>query len=101
MLYGSWIITDIDVRKTSTAEELEAHVFSYSFPGVIPDYTPGDINGDGEVNIKDLICLAQYHAHWDLIVIAEALDPNGDGVLNVKDVIHLAQYLADWQVVLY
>ena len=101
VLYGSWIITDIDVRKASTAEELEAHVFSYSFPGVIPDYTPGDINGDGEVNIKDLICLAQYHAHWDLIVIAEALDPNGDGVLNVKDVIHLAQYLADWQVVLY
>ena len=65
-----------------------------------PSHMPGDINGDGELNIKDLITLAQYHADWGIPVVEAALDTNGDGVLNVKDVIHLAQYLADWQVVL-
>ncbi|MBO4216524.1 MAG: hypothetical protein J5940_01115, partial [Clostridia bacterium] len=30
------------------------------------EYLPGDVNGDGAVNVKDLIRLAQYIAKWDV-----------------------------------
>ena len=61
----------------------------------------GDINGDEEVNIKDLILFAQYQARWDVEVNENALDVNGDNEVNIKDLILLAQYLAGWNVEIY
>ncbi len=62
------------------------------------DYVPGDINGDGVLNNKDVTRLMQYYADWDVTVNDLALDVNGDGVKNNKDVTRLMQYLADWDV---
>lgn len=64
-------------------------------------YIAGDINGDEEVNIKDLILFAQYQARWDVGVNENALDVNGDNEVNIKDLILLAQYLAGWNVEIY
>ena len=65
------------------------------------DCVPGDINGDGVTNLKDLSRLFQYLADWDVIVNEPALDTNGDGSVNLKDQSRLFQYLADWDVELY
>lgn len=62
------------------------------------DYVPGDINGDGVLNNKDVTRLMQYYADWDVTVNDLALDVNGDGEKNNKDVTRLMQYLADWDV---
>ena len=62
---------------------------------------PGDINGDGKTNNKDLVCFAQYMANWDVAVNEAALDTNGDGKINNKDLVLLAQYLADWDVEIF
>jgi len=64
-------------------------------------YIPGDINGDGVVNNKDLTRLFQYHSDWDVKVEEEALDVNGDGSLNNKDLTRLFQYLSDWDVTIH
>lgn len=64
----------------------------------IVDYVPGDINGDGELNNKDVTRLMQYFAGWDVEVNEAALDVNGDGSLNNKDASRLMQYLAGWNV---
>lgn len=59
---------------------------------------PGDINGDGSVNLKDLVVLAQVQAGWTVSHRAEAVDTNGDGYFTLDDVAHFAQYLAGWGV---
>ena len=57
-------------------------------------HTPGDINGDGSVNNKDLTRLMKYLAGEGVEVIEAALDVNGDGTVNNKDLTRLMKYLA-------
>ncbi|MBO4733060.1 MAG: dockerin type I repeat-containing protein [Clostridia bacterium] len=64
-------------------------------------HTPGDINGDGELNNKDLTRLFQYLSDWDVEVNEAALDINGDGTVNNKDLTRLFQYLSDWDVEIF
>ena len=59
-------------------------------------YTPGDVDGDENVNLKDLVALAQSVAGWDTAVNVAALDVNGDGAVTLQDVTYFAQYLAGW-----
>ena len=65
------------------------------------DYVPGDINGDGAVNNKDVTRLMQFYAGWDVEINEAALDVNGDNVMNNKDVTRLMQFLAQWDVEIY
>lgn len=66
-----------------TEEEVDTHI-------------PGDVNGDGEVNLKDLVALAQKVAGWEVDVDENALDVSGDGDVDLADVAKLAQHLAGW-----
>ncbi len=70
-------------------------------PKLPSDYIPGDINGDGNVNNKDLTRLFQYLSDWDVEVNSAALDVNGDGNVNNKDLTRLFQYLSDWDVQIF
>ncbi len=62
--------------------------------------TPGDLNGDTEVNAIDAVMLAQKIAGWDVELDETAADCNGDGEVNAIDAVLLAQFIADWDVVL-
>ena len=66
-----------------------------------PTHVPGDINGDGKTNNKDLSLLFQYLSGWDVEVVEAALDINGDGKNNNKDLSLLFQYLSDWDVIIH
>ena len=71
--------------------------------GMIPlaeTILPGDINGDGEVDNKDLTRLFRYLSNYDVEVVEAALDINGDEEVNNKDLIRLFRYLSDWDVVI-
>ena len=58
-------------------------------------YKVGDVNGNGKVNTKDLVALAQHFAGgYGVTIIQEAADINGNGKLNTKDLVLLAQHFA-------
>ena len=58
-----------------------------------PDHVPGDINGDGKLNNKDVTRLQKYLAGEEVDVNPAALDVNGDGKVNNKDLTRLQKYL--------
>ena len=55
---------------------------------------PGDINGDGVVNTKDLTRLMKYLSGEEVDVVSEAADVNGDGAVNGKDLTRLMKYIS-------
>ncbi|MBR3474405.1 MAG: hypothetical protein IKH34_05005 [Oscillospiraceae bacterium] len=57
------------------------------------DHVPGDINGDGKVNNKDVTRLQRYLKGAAVDVNEAALDVNGDGKVNNKDLTRLQRYV--------
>ena len=56
---------------------------------------PGDVNGDGTVNAKDVTVLRRYVAGgYGVTVDAQIADVSGDGTVNAKDVTVLRRYVA-------
>ena len=56
-------------------------------------HIPGDINGDGKVNNKDVTRLQRYLKGAAVEVNEAALDVNGDGKVNNKDLTRLQRYV--------
>lgn len=64
------------------------------------DYTPGDINNDGKINMKDIVLLQQFLNGWNVSINKQAANVNADSSINMKDIVLLQQYLNGWKVVL-
>ena len=60
---------------------------------VAKDVTPGDLNGDGSLNNRDLALLQKYLNEWDVTVVEAALDVNLDGKINNRDLSTLQKIL--------
>ena len=56
----------------------------------------GDVDGDGVVDVWDVVCLLRYIAGWDVFINLYNADVNGDGVITSFDVTHLLRHLAKW-----
>ncbi len=56
----------------------------------------GDVNGDGQVTVKDAIAILRHNAEVELLTGSQIIagDLNGDGTVNPKDAILLLQYNA-------
>ena len=68
---------------------LSAHIiFNYDHEILL-----GDANGDGEIDMKDVLLLRRYISGMVDIDVAVA-DVNGDGEVNMKDILLLRQYIA-------
>ena len=57
-----------------------------------PASTTGDVNADGAVNTKDVLCLRKFLAGIDTVLAGDG-DANLDGDVNMKDVLLLRRYL--------
>ncbi|MBR5527432.1 MAG: hypothetical protein IKV97_00400, partial [Clostridia bacterium] len=60
----------------------------------------GDANGDGQLNLKDLLRLTKYFSGWDVEVNEYLADVTGEGQLDRQDLLRLAKYLTGWDVTL-
>ena len=61
---------------------------------VIITHVPGDANGDGSVNVGDVVYLVSYlYRNGPAPLPEDAGDANCDGPINVGDVVYLVSYL--------
>ena len=59
-----------------------------------------DINGDGDINARDIALLQRYVAKWEVTMDTSAADVNKDGDINARDIALLQRFVAGWDVVL-
>lgn len=81
---------DVDTKK------LYEYKVPYTPSALLP-YIPGDIDNNEDVDLQDVVLLAQFLADWEVNGNEAALDVNGDGEKTLIDVVHLAQYVAGWE----
>lgn len=68
------------------------------------DVVWGDVNGDREIDAKDIVLLKKYIANFDYttnsskIEVELGADVNGDGEINARDVVLLKKYIANYDV---
>ena len=74
----------------STAQAF-AEKYGYTFEA-LPDI-PGDISGDGVVNVSDISMLAAQVKGLKIMSDTSAADLNGDGTVNVSDISLLAAHV--------
>ena len=55
------------------------------FPGGITEFTPGDVNGDGEVDIMDATIIVYYMLGRTTNLNLTVADVNGDGGVDILD----------------
>ena len=58
-----------------------------------PQFIPGDVNDDGEVNIADVTTLIDYLLNNNNVINLAAADVNGDNDVNIADVTALIDML--------
>lgn len=61
----------------------------------IIDYIPGDINGDGTVDLKDVTLVRRLVTGYSVTANKLAADVNGDGEVTMKDVVLIRRYVVD------
>ncbi len=66
----------------------------------IGETVPGDVDGNGTVNVSDAAILQQYLSDWDVAIDVRTADVKGDGALNNRDLVVLQRYLNGWDVTL-
>ena len=61
------------------------------------EYIPGDLNGDGKINLADAAALLRKLAGHKEEIDLFAADANGDGRVNISDVSALMKRIAGWK----
>ena len=61
---------------------------------------PGDADGDGEVDLKDVVQIARYLAGgWEAVIDLSNSDVNGDSKVDLKDVVIIRRFFAGgWDI---
>ena len=59
-------------------------------------FAPGDANGDGELNMADVVAISKYAAGHS-VELSLGANTNGDDKINLSDAVHLARFLAEWE----
>ena len=54
----------------------------------------GDANGDGQINLKDVLAARKYVAGIETEIDLVASDVNKDGVVNMKDILLIRKFIA-------
>ena len=65
-----------------------------TYPYKVVKGTPGDVNGDGAVNVADISSVISVMAGEESEEVTKAADVNGDGAVNVADIASIIGIMA-------
>lgn len=91
------VTTDDTTETTVTTAETSDTTVDSTTSDVTPSGEKGDVNGDGKVNIVDLMTIAQHIASIKTIdndAEFDRADANSDGVVNIMDLMTVARVVA-------
>lgn len=91
--FGEWIIEKPASEEENGLEVRTCMICSERETRVVPKILFGDIDGNREVNVMDVMAFAQLLVNN--FQAKESYDFNEDGIIDVLDVMTLAQYLVD------
>ena len=101
MLAAALLLTPVQALALNEEVDIPVNIIDSTFPEpgeTVPEKTGGDVNADGEINLKDVIILAEYTLNNEKPLADEnAADCDGSGRVDLKDAAYLAQRLAGWQ----
>ena len=83
---GTWGLAEMHVR--DKARNVLRADFTEIVRFEVTDETPYDLNADGEINILDLVIVANAIGESD-----SDADVNGDGVVNILDLVQIANHI--------
>lgn len=63
-----------------------------------PSTLPGDCNGDGFLDLADVIMLMRYLTGTGTLTVPELAEMNGDGVINAADLTRVKMYLLETNI---
>ena len=96
LTYDNTNVTITNAEGTATLAL--AQVLNMEFtndPGTTPTVNRGDVNGDGTVNITDVLLLINYILGTDVEIVFNNADVNGDTFVNITDVTAIINYLSN------
>jgi hypothetical protein len=76
----------LEIKRVGSSSQSRVFSVAWLFPE--PDGILGDVNGDGVVNVSDILMLIVAWGPCDGCIE----DLNGDGTVNVTDIIMLISY---------
>lgn len=71
------------------------HTKTETLDKLVPEYKLGDPNGDGAIDVKDVIAIRRFIAGgYNIAIAGKAADVNKDGKVDIKDGIVIRRYIA-------
>ncbi len=91
---GGKYVPVVYVIMTADQDAQEVPVYVTNGTVNVIEYTHGDVDGDGEVDVQDIVFLRrELVGGYDQTITAEAGDVYKDGDLNVQDVVYLRRFV--------
>ncbi len=102
--YYVFKVKGLDVASANTAlalftdgyinQHVPVYVDNFKFYSVrMPTASCGDVNEDGNVNLKDVLLLRKFLTGMEVTLNQTAADTNGDRDVNMKDILALRRYV--------
>jgi hypothetical protein len=92
-------VGNYDVKIQNAKYSLTSGSASVSMPDmvsvlIIEDHIKGDVNGDGDVDIADAVCVVNYVVGKPTTnFVAKAADVNGDGDIDIADAVRIVNFV--------
>jgi len=95
------VVTSADAAVSKHNYLLPSSTYTFDETGkMILERVPGDADGDGEVNMDDVLLIMEHDSKGNVVINARNAEVTEDDLIGTSDVLLIMQYLSGWDVTL-